>query len=86
MKEKSRYCGVDRSGMPIIGIQYQLANGQLFLLDAPGLPIKTQWRLVWLKNKKLSPVGEAFLKHLREHKQQIITKYFDWYAAYGVGR
>ena len=74
--------GLGNSIMPLIGIHNELANNQLHILKAKGLPIKTQWRLVWLKEKKLSPVSEAFLKYLRTHKESIIQEHFGWYNEY----
>ena len=74
--------GLGNSIMPLIGIHNELMNEQLFILKSRGLPIKTQWRLVWLKEKKLSPVSDAFLTHLRTHKEAIIEKYFGWYQKY----
>ncbi len=74
--------GLGNSIMPLIGIHNELMNEQLFILKSRGLPIKTQWRLVWLKEKKLSPVSDAFLTHLRAHKEAIIEKYFGWYQKY----
>jgi DNA-binding transcriptional LysR family regulator len=53
-----------------------MAAGEIRLLKVEGLPIKTQWRLIWLKNKQLSPVADAFVKYLRNHKKQIVDKHF----------
>ena len=40
-------------------------------------PIETEWNLVWLKNKKLSPVAQAYLEFIKQEKQNIIqTKVF----------
>ncbi len=70
--------GIGHSILPAIGIQNQLLDGSLKVIPKRGLPIKTQWRLVWLKNKNLSPVAEAYLNFVRESKNEIQEKYFRW--------
>lgn len=34
------------------------------VLDVVGFPIRSQWHLVWLKGKRLSPIAEVFREHL----------------------
>lgn len=74
--------GLGYSIMPLIGIQNELLNKQLYLLKEPGLPIKTDWRLIWLKGKKLSPVSAAFLAFIRKEKETILKNHFDWYLKF----
>lgn len=74
--------GLGYSIMPLIGIQNELINGQMHILEAEGLPIKTEWRLIWLKGKKLSPVCQAYLDFIRSEKQKILTENFNWYLKY----
>jgi DNA-binding transcriptional LysR family regulator len=71
--------GLGVSIMPLIGIKNEIQNGTLFLIDTEGLPIINQWRLIWLKNKSLSPAAEAFLSYIRTEKQRIKEKHFGWY-------
>lgn len=71
--------GLGNSIMPLIGIHNELESKQLFILKARGLPIKTEWRLIWLKSKKLSPVAESFLNYIKLNKSRIYTQYFNWY-------
>jgi DNA-binding transcriptional LysR family regulator len=68
--------GLGISIMPVIGIRSDLQAGRLKILPSAGMPIKTKWRLIWLKNKQLSPVALAYLTYLRDHKSDIIKKYF----------
>ena len=44
-----------------------------YLGDLDGFPIKSNWNIIWLKEKKLSPVAKAFLEYLDDEKD-IITK------------
>ena len=74
--------GLGYSIMPLIGIKNELLNGQLHIFDIQDLPIITQWRLVWLKGKKLSPVSQAFLDYIRLEKENILKEHFAWYLNY----
>ncbi len=74
--------GLGYSIMPLIGIRNELLNEQLHILPSKGLPIQTNWRLIWLKEKKISPVSQAFLTYIREEKLKIREAYFDWYLKY----
>lgn len=69
--------GLGFSILPLIGMQDELKLGQLKLVEAPGLPISTKWSLIYLKNKSLSPVGEAFMKEIRLHKADVKANYFN---------
>jgi len=71
--------GLGYSIMPLIGLKNELLNGQIHILEAEGLPIKTEWRLIWLKGKKLSPVAQTYLDFVRTQKQKILVEKFDWY-------
>ncbi|WP_046757923.1 LysR family transcriptional regulator [Kordia jejudonensis] len=73
--------GLGYSIMPMIGIKNALDAGNIKIIDYPGLPINTQWNIVWLKNKSLSPVAQAFVKHLEMDKDAITEKYFNWVNA-----
>lgn len=68
--------GLGYSIMPLIGIQNELENGQLHILPTQGFPIKSAWRIIWLKNKQLTPVGKAYLAFLNQHKNSISQQVF----------
>ncbi|AWA30319.1 LysR family transcriptional regulator [Flavobacterium magnum] len=70
--------GLGCSIMPIIGIKNELASGDLQIVPVKGLPIKSNWNLIWLRSKNLSPVAEAFLKYINDEKSTIIDEWFDW--------
>ncbi len=71
--------GLGYSLMPLIGTKNELLNKEIHILPARGLPIISGWRLIWLKNKKLSPVAQEFLHFIQQQKGQIIEKHFSWY-------
>lgn len=75
--------GLGISIMPVIGMHNELQNGELHLLEYPNLPITTQWRLVWLKGKKLLPASQALLEYIRSEKAIILEEHFSWYQNYG---
>jgi len=68
--------GLGISIMPLIGIRNEIKNKRLKIIPSSGLPIKTKWRLIWLKNKTMSPLAKAYLEYLKMNKEQIVKKYF----------
>ena len=74
--------GLGFSIMPLIGIKNELHNGDLQIIPVKGFPIKSVWNLVWMKDKKFSPVAEAFLTYIKKEKSNIIKNKFDWFEKY----
>ena len=68
--------------MPLIGIKNELQNQQLEIIPQEDLPIITHWQLIWLKDKKHSPVAQRFLEFIEKEKEAIIANQFDWYEKY----
>jgi DNA-binding transcriptional LysR family regulator len=71
--------GLGCSIMPLIGIQKEIQNKDLQIIPIKGLPIMTNWSLIWLKGKNHSPAALAYLAYLKAEKDQIINKHFSWY-------
>lgn len=74
--------GLGSSVLPLIGIKNELLDGSLKIIEREGLPLETKWRLIWLKNKKLSSVSKAYLDFLRSEKENILEKHFSWYRSF----
>lgn len=74
--------GLGYSIMPLIGIRNELQNNELQIIPVKGLPITTNWSLIWLKGKKHSPVSLSFLEYLKAEKSEIVKKTFSWYENY----
>lgn len=74
--------GLGYSIMPLIGLKNELKNHQLEIIPIKGLPIITQWNLIWMRSKNLSPVALAYLEFVREKKQLLIDEHFGWYENY----
>ena len=70
--------GLGCSIMPLIGIKNELNNGSLQIIPVQGLPIQSNWNLIWLKGKKFSPVAQAYIKFIEEEKARIIEQKFNW--------
>lgn len=70
--------GMGISIMPLIGLKNELSNHQLHVFQSPGLPIKTKWKLIWLKGKRFSPAAKTFIEFLEKNKSEIISEHFNW--------
>jgi DNA-binding transcriptional LysR family regulator len=70
--------GLGISIMPLIGLKNELELGELKIIPIKGLPITTDWRLVWLKNKALTPVAKSFLDFIQGKKDAIFENSFSW--------
>lgn len=67
--------GLGYSIMPLIGIRNEIQNGLLKIIPIKGLSLKTTWQLIWLKEKRLTPIAESYLKYLELEKKNIISKF-----------
>lgn len=74
--------GLGFSIMPLIGIKNELMNNQLQIIEVKGFPILSTWHLIHLKNKKNTPIADAFLEYIQQEKKKIIQERFDWYEQY----
>lgn len=71
--------GLGYSIMPLIGLKNELINKDVQIINVKDFPIKSTWHLIWLKNKKFSPVAEAYLKYIKAEKEKIIREKFEWF-------
>jgi DNA-binding transcriptional LysR family regulator len=69
--------GLGVSIMPLIGMRNEIESGLLKIIPKKGLPVQTTWRLIWLKEKKLSPIAESYLAYLEKEKEHIMNKLFN---------
>lgn len=68
--------GIGISIMPVIGIISELESGKLKIIETKGLPIVTNWRLVWLKEKQMSPIALHYIEFLKKEKINIFNNSF----------
>lgn len=74
--------GLGHSIMPVIGLRNELRIEDLKIIPVKGLPIVTDWNMIWLKQKQFGPAAKAFLGYLQEEKDKIIGDQFDWVNKY----
>jgi DNA-binding transcriptional LysR family regulator len=68
--------GLGYSIMPLIGIKREINQGLLQIIPRAGLPITTDWKLIWHKEKKPSPVAKAFMSFVLENNDRIKQSFF----------
>ncbi|MEY2637240.1 MAG: hypothetical protein RLZZ197_1717 [Bacteroidota bacterium] len=69
--------GLGYSIMPLIGIKREIKEGYLAIIPREGLPITTDWKLIWHKEKKPSPVAKAFMNFVLENNERIKQSFFN---------
>ncbi|MFD2726833.1 LysR family transcriptional regulator [Hyunsoonleella rubra] len=74
--------GLGFSIMPLIGIKTALKLGDLQIIPVKGLPIVTNWNLIWLSSKNMSTIAKALIEHIEENKEAITKKHFHWLDNY----
>ncbi|MBC7525596.1 MAG: LysR family transcriptional regulator [Flavobacterium sp.] len=74
--------GLGYSIMPLIGCKNELLDSQLQIIPVSGFPIKSDWRLIWLKDKIQSPVAKSYLNFIKQNKIEIINSNFSWISSF----
>jgi DNA-binding transcriptional LysR family regulator len=57
--------GLGQSIMPLIGLKNELKAGLLEVVDYPGLPMVSQWQLVWRADRKPGAAARGFEQWLK---------------------
>ena len=70
--------GLGYSIMPLIGIKNAVAIGDLQVIPVKGLPVVTNWNLIWLSSKNMSTIAKSLIDHINENKDAVIEKHFGW--------
>jgi len=68
--------GLGFSILPLVGIRHELQTGELEIIPVEGLPLKTDWQLIWLKKRRLLPVPQAFLDFIKQNAPQLVERHF----------
>jgi len=55
-------------------VMLELATGKLVTLKVTGLPLVRDWFVIHLRDKKLSPIADAFRSFLLEHGAAIMKQ------------
>jgi len=80
--KQSIIAGLGYSIMPLIGLRNELVSSQLQIVPMEGLPICSDWHIIYLENKKLSPIALEFIDFLTVEKDKIINEHFSWATHY----
>jgi DNA-binding transcriptional LysR family regulator len=74
--------GLGFSIISLVSLKNELTLKQLKIINVPDLPLKSNWQLVWRKQKMLTPVAEAFLDFLEDEHERIYNEHFSWQEEY----
>jgi DNA-binding transcriptional LysR family regulator len=74
--------GLGCSILYILTLKNELKQKEVKIIPIAGLPLKSNWRLIWLKRKKPSLVAQAYLDYLRQEKASIYKTNFSWIEQY----
>jgi DNA-binding transcriptional LysR family regulator len=74
--------GLGFSILSLASIRSELLENDVKIIPVKGLPLKSEWRLVWLKQKKFSVVAKTYLDFIRKNKASIYHEYFRWIEKY----
>ena len=66
----------------IFSIKNELKLKEIKIIPVKGLPLVENWRLIWLKQKKMSEVAKAFLIFIKQNKAAVYKKNFAWIEEY----
>lgn len=72
------FAGLGYSIMPLIGLKNALVTETVKIIDMKGLPMITEWNLVYPAGKQLTPAQQALLDHIHSNKKALISEHFDW--------
>lgn len=70
--------GLGLSIMPLIGLKNELSSGEMSIIPIKGLPITTEWQLVYNTSTQMSPVKKAFIDYINEVKIESLSTKFSW--------
>jgi DNA-binding transcriptional LysR family regulator len=70
--------GLGLSILSILTLKNELKQKEVKVIPVRGLPLKSHWRLIWLKGKKPSLVAQAYLDYVRKEKAAIYEQKFAW--------
>lgn len=66
----------------LLSIKNELEQNDIKIIPVQGLPLKSEWKLIWLKRKSLSPVAKGFLEYVATEKEKVFETYFKWTKKY----
>lgn len=76
--------GLGASVLSNFSMTQELIDKRLAIIPYPGFPLKADWRLIWLKQKKHPPAVNAFIRWLGENKTEIFKDHFPALETLGI--
>lgn len=70
--------GIGFSIVPLIGLRTALESEDIQLYPLKGLPIITNWRLIYNQGKKLTPAQAALVAFIEGEKGHLVEERFAW--------
>ncbi|MEQ9465783.1 MAG: LysR family transcriptional regulator [Ekhidna sp.] len=70
--------GLGVSIVPLIGLRTALKYERIRIYPLKGLPIITQWNLIYNKGKVLTPAQDELIKYVEENKERLVKDHFIW--------
>lgn len=77
--------GLGLSVIPLVSMRHELASGEFTLLHREGLPLETQWQVIYLKHRALLPAPLAWLEYVRRERERLVLNWFGWINDFGQG-
>jgi len=74
--------GMGYSILPLIGIKNELILKQLEIIEVEKFKLESEWNMVWLNAKNLSPQAAALIQFVEENKVRIANNQFGWTDSY----
>jgi LysR family transcriptional regulator, low CO2-responsive transcriptional regulator len=68
--------GLGASILSDFSMYQEIKDERICILEYPGLPLKADWKLIWLKQKKHSPAVKAFIRWLAENREKLLSDHF----------
>ena len=68
--------GLGASVLSNFSMTQELKDKRISIISYPGFPMKADWKLIWLKQKKHPPAVNAFIRWLGENKTEIFKDHF----------
>lgn len=68
--------GLGASLLSSFSMTQEIIDKRITILEYPGLPLRANWTLVWLKQKNHNPAVKAFLSWIEENKETVFKAHF----------
>jgi DNA-binding transcriptional LysR family regulator len=76
--------GLGYSMLSLLSIKNELKLNELEIIPDMQMRVRSHWRLIWLKKKKLTPIASAFLDYIQKNKIKTYNTHFSWVEEYEV--